>query len=81
MQEIPLTPTSQTARAHSSSLSERVSDTHTVPPDIPHSTDHTNWAMSWNTHPPRPECRERDQTALRDTSNHYYRGRLVQIKL
>ena len=28
---------SQTARAHSSSLSERVSDTHTVPPGIPHS--------------------------------------------
>ena len=31
------TPSSQTARAHSSSLSERVSDTHTVPPGIPHS--------------------------------------------
>ena len=49
LQEIPLTPTSQTARAHGSSLSERVSDTRTVPPGIPHSTDHTNWAMSWST--------------------------------
>ena len=57
MQEIPLTPTSQTARAHSSSLSERVSDTHTVPPGIPHSTDHTNWAMSWSTSSSALRCR------------------------
>ena len=56
-EETPLTPTSQTARAHSSSLSERVSDTHTVPPGIPHSTDHTNWAMRWSTSSSALRCR------------------------